>query len=164
MHTKCLGPDRLRAVSQLTSLAAFRHWQFRPSDKLISSRKDRRALRLHHAADTKFHTTQQRDSAATCSAALADDYLPSPPPPGPQRALGVDYGRRQVGLAISTLGLAPRPLPFLRGAGYQGAGFMETAQGVVDAAVAGGALRCGSPFPARIRRRGAFAQAARRAE
>lgn len=27
------------------------------------------------------------------------------------KALGVDYGRRLIGLAVSTLGLAPRPLP-----------------------------------------------------
>ena len=32
-----------------------------------------------------------------------------------QRALGLDYGRRVVGLAVSTLGLAPRPLEGLLG-------------------------------------------------
>ena len=34
----------------------------------------------------------------------------SEPPRPLGRALGVDYGRRGVGLAVSTLGLAPRPL------------------------------------------------------
>ena len=31
------------------------------------------------------------------------------------RALGVDYGRRNVGLAVSSLGLAPRTMPALPG-------------------------------------------------
>lgn len=62
----------------------------------------------------------------------------SPPPTAKrlQRALGVDYGRRQIGLAVSTLGLAPRPLPFIRGTGYLG--MMDNAQAVVDAAVTQG--------------------------
>jgi hypothetical protein len=43
---------------------------------------------------------------------------PKPPPPPrrlPSRALGVDYGRRLIGLAVSTMGLAPRPLPPIPG-------------------------------------------------
>ena len=55
------------------------------------------------------------------------------PPPPPRRALGVDYGRKQVGLAVSTLGLAPRPLTNLRGGGLEM--LMVVAQGVLDAAV-----------------------------
>lgn len=38
-------------------------------------------------------------------------------PACPQRALGIDYGRQRIGVAISTLGLAPRPLSPLRGGG-----------------------------------------------
>ena len=46
---------------------------------------------------------------------------PAPNPTGSRpahqvrRALGLDYGRRVVGLAVSTLGLAPRPLEGLPG-------------------------------------------------
>ncbi|KAL6780042.1 hypothetical protein ACKKBF_B14650 [Auxenochlorella protothecoides x Auxenochlorella symbiontica] len=35
----------------------------------------------------------------------------------PTRSLGVDYGRRNLGLAVSTHGLAPRPLPPLSARG-----------------------------------------------
>ena len=34
-----------------------------------------------------------------------------------QRALGVDYGRKHIGVAVSTLGLAPRPLQYIKGGG-----------------------------------------------
>lgn len=59
---------------------------------------------------------------------------PPPPPPAPRRALGVDYGRKFIGLAVSTLGLAPRPLMNMRGGGLEK--LMELAHGIVDAAVA----------------------------
>lgn len=51
-----------------------------------------------------------------------------------RRALGVDYGRRHIGVAVSTLGLAPRPLQFIRGGGI--VELMRMAQDVVDVAVA----------------------------
>lgn len=51
-----------------------------------------------------------------------------------QRALGVDYGRRHIGVAVSNLGLAPRPLQFIRGGGI--VELMRIAQDVVDVAVA----------------------------
>ena len=67
---------------------------------------------------------------------------PPPPPPSPprapQRALGVDYGRKHIGLAVSTLGLAPRPLMNMRGGGLDV--LMQLAQGIVDAAVTEGKL------------------------
>lgn len=50
-----------------------------------------------------------------------------------QRALGVDYGRRHIGVAVSNLGLAPRPLQFIRGGGI--VELMRVAQDVVDVAV-----------------------------
>jgi hypothetical protein len=61
---------------------------------------------------------------------------PPPPPPAPRRALGVDYGRKFIGLAVSTLGLAPRPLMNMRGGGLDM--LMELAQGIVDAALTEG--------------------------
>lgn len=51
-----------------------------------------------------------------------------------RRALGVDYGRRHIGVAVSNLGLAPRPLQFIRGGGI--VELMRMAQDVVDVAVA----------------------------
>jgi hypothetical protein len=59
---------------------------------------------------------------------------PPPPPPAPRRALGVDYGRKFIGLAVSTLGLAPRPIMNMRGGGLDM--LMELAQGIVDTAIA----------------------------
>ena len=50
-----------------------------------------------------------------------------------RRALGVDYGRRHIGVAVSTLGLAPRPLQFIRGGGI--VELMRMAQDVVDVAL-----------------------------
>jgi hypothetical protein len=70
------------------------------------------------------------------AAAASPQSAPPPPPPPPRRALGVDYGRKQIGLAVSTMGLAPRPLSNLRGGGL--AMLMQVAQGVVDAALAEG--------------------------
>jgi len=63
-----------------------------------------------------------------------------PPPQVLQRALGVDYGRRQIGLAVSTLGLAPRPLPFLPARGQDTV--LMTAQSVVQTALAEREQRC----------------------
>ena len=60
----------------------------------------------------------------------------SPPPPPARRALGVDYGRKHIGLAVSTLGLAPRPMSNMRGGGLDM--LMQMAQGVIDAALAEG--------------------------
>ncbi|KAI7836156.1 hypothetical protein COHA_009986 [Chlorella ohadii] len=62
-------------------------------------------------------------AAAAWSESDSDDgWQPgaSPPPASSQaqqvqRALGLDYGRRVVGLAVSTLGFAPRPLDGLPG-------------------------------------------------
>lgn len=50
-----------------------------------------------------------------------------------QRALGVDYGRRHIGVAVSTLGLAPRPMQFIRGGDITE--IMRMAQDVVDVAI-----------------------------
>lgn len=61
-------------------------------------------------------------AAAWSDSASDDDTQPgsTPQPPSSpahqvQRALGLDYGRRVVGLAVSTLGFAPRPLDGLPG-------------------------------------------------
>lgn len=51
-----------------------------------------------------------RSSSSSSSGAAA-----RPPPVTVSRALGVDYGRRLIGLAVSTLGLAPRTLPPMPG-------------------------------------------------
>ena len=53
----------------------------------------------------------RRAARSACSSAGGA----SPPARRVQRALGLDYGRRVVGLAVSTLGLAPRPLEGLPG-------------------------------------------------
>jgi putative Holliday junction resolvase len=53
-------------------------------------------------------------------------------PACPQRALGIDYGRQRIGVAISTLGLAPRPLSPLRGGGLDEV--YAIAQQVIDLA------------------------------
>lgn len=50
-----------------------------------------------------------------------------------QRALGLDYGRRVVGLAVSTLGLAPRPLEGVPGCA-SAADQLATASAVLDVA------------------------------
>jgi len=77
--------------------------------------------------------------------------------PGPaallQRALGVDYGRRQIGLAVSTLGIAPRPLSGIRAGGLDV--LMQMAQDVIDAAIresaiCNGTLLCISFFLPRM--------------
>lgn len=54
-------------------------------------------------------------------------------PPTVRKALGVDYGRRRIGLAVSTLGLAPRPLGTLPGGGYTE--ILRMATEVVDVAL-----------------------------
>lgn len=59
-------------------------------------------------------------AAAWADSGSDDDVQPGPSlSPSPahqvQRALGLDYGRRVVGLAVSTLGFAPRPLDGLPG-------------------------------------------------
>lgn len=54
--------------------------------------------------------------------------------PRATRALGVDYGRRYIGLAVSSLGLAPRPLKNIAAGGYSE--IMRMARDVVEAAVA----------------------------
>ncbi len=51
-----------------------------------------------------------------------------------RRALGVDYGRVHIGVAVSNLGIAPRPLQFIRGGGI--VELMRMANDVVDVAVA----------------------------
>ena len=51
-----------------------------------------------------------------------------------RRALGVDYGRVHIGVAVSNLGIAPRPLNFIRGGGI--VELMRMANDVVDVAVA----------------------------
>lgn len=51
-----------------------------------------------------------------------------------RRALGVDYGRVHIGVAVSNLGIAPRPLQFIRGGGI--VELMRMANDVVDLAVA----------------------------
>jgi hypothetical protein len=48
------------------------------------------------------------------------------------KALGVDYGRKKVGLAVSTMGFAPRPLPALMRSGQET--IAEVAQSVVQVA------------------------------
>ena len=53
------------------------------------------------------------------------------------RALGVDYGRRQIGLAVSTMGIAPRPLPPLANDGINTQ--LTSARAIVDQARAQGA-------------------------
>lgn len=50
-----------------------------------------------------------------------------------RRALGVDYGRKHIGVAVSTMGWAPRPLQFIRGGGI--VELMRMAQDVVDVAM-----------------------------
>ncbi|KAL4520302.1 hypothetical protein Ndes2526B_g01172 [Nannochloris sp. 'desiccata'] len=89
---------------------------------------------------------------------------PPPPPPAPRRALGVDYGRKFIGLAVSTLGLAPRPLMNMRGGGLEK--LMELAHGIVDAAVAEScdAIVIGLPVTSQgsIRRRQTDSQQGRR--
>ncbi len=50
-----------------------------------------------------------------------------------QRALGLDYGRRVVGLAVSTLGLAPRPLEGVPGCA-SAADQLATASAVLEVA------------------------------
>jgi len=50
-----------------------------------------------------------------------------------QRAVGIDYGRRHIGVAVSTMGLAPRPLQYIRGGGLLE--IMRMSQDVVDVAV-----------------------------
>lgn len=78
-------------------------------------------------------------NAIHCVAAssIPDDNNHSPPPPMKlQRALGVDYGRKFVGLAVSTLGFAPRPLKPLPGRGYEA--IMQLADEVLQAALAEG--------------------------
>jgi hypothetical protein len=71
------------------------------------------------------------------SADGADRREPRATPSRPQRALGVDYGRRHIGLAVSTLGLAPRPLQSVSASGGVSE-MMRWAQEVLDAAVAEG--------------------------
>jgi putative Holliday junction resolvase len=50
-----------------------------------------------------------------------------------QRALGIDYGRRHIGVAVSTMGLAPRPLTYIRGGGLLE--IMRMSEDVVNVAV-----------------------------
>lgn len=70
----------------------------------------------------------QRWALAAYSASLEDS-----PAQHVQRALGLDYGRRVVGLAVSTLGLAPRPLDGLPGCA-SAADQLATASAVLEVA------------------------------
>lgn len=96
----------------------------------------RRAPRAAYILQPRIYTRHNCRAPAPCAAATSPQAAPPPPPPPPRRALGVDYGRKCIGLAVSTMGLAPRPLSNLRGGGIQM--LMQTAQGVVDAALAEG--------------------------
>lgn len=96
-------------------------------------------LKRPNTAQNIFKSSNLNQSARRI-APLASNNENSPPPPppppvpAPRRALGVDYGRKFIGLAVSTLGLAPRPLINMRGGGLDM--LMELAQGIVDAAIA----------------------------
>lgn len=59
----------------------------------------------------------KRPAAATAAVAANITNIPNQHLASPQRALGIDYGRQRIGVAVSTLGLAPRPLSSLRGGG-----------------------------------------------
>lgn len=52
-----------------------------------------------------------------------------------RRALGVDYGKRNVGLAVSTLGLSPKPLTVLHHGGNQGRSRAQLASLLLDRAL-----------------------------
>jgi hypothetical protein len=91
---------------------------------------------------TRFYSTRSRSRIVPFASINENSSAPPPPPPrpppppAPRRALGVDYGRKFIGLAVSTLGLAPRPLVNMRGGGLDI--LMELAQGIIDAAVTEG--------------------------
>jgi hypothetical protein len=90
-------------TQQLTSLTALRLTQPLPTytrSHHVAARLPTPAWRVHIMAATGVEDTNSTKFGA----------------PSLRRALGIDYGRRQVGLAISTLGLAPRPLQFVNGA------------------------------------------------
>lgn len=92
------------------------------------------SLRAFRAAGRRPSDPRRRDKQTTSPPAAAVASAAWPPEerqegrrPGSgsparqvQRALGLDYGRRVVGLAVSTLGLAPRPLEGLPGCGLDG--------------------------------------------
>ncbi len=110
-----VGPPRVQrpvslrefAPACISSCAA--HTQLQRSEGRV-----RRPVAQHRLAAAAAAAWSESDSDDGWQSAAS-----SPPPSSPahqvQRALGLDYGRRVVGLAVSTLGFAPRPLDGLPG-------------------------------------------------
>lgn len=99
---------------------------------------------LRHQTSCKKFTADHRSHLVVPIKASLDDGIPSnnsfrqrQPIPSFTRALGVDYGSRQIGMAISTLGLAPRPLQHLQGARNL-VDMMSAAQDIVNLALSEG--------------------------
>lgn len=113
IHPGCYS---LHSNSILANHLLRHHWHIRQS------------LRISSRAPCSQFTSLVLAAAVVCVA--------SPSPPPSRRALGVDYGRKQIGLAVSTLGLAPRPMANMRGGGIDM--LMQMAQGIIDAAQAEG--------------------------
>jgi hypothetical protein len=116
----------------ITSLSCLLHGHVSNLKQLKSPYKKSSTIYSTHSRSLQVPFASNNEN----SSAPPPPLPPRPPPPAPRRALGVDYGRKFIGLAVSTLGLAPRPLMNMRGGGLDI--LMELAQGVIDVAVSEG--------------------------
>lgn len=128
----------LTALSQVLT-ASPAHW--RPSQlatwRLPSLRQFVDGRTITQSCPSAGNSEQRHPAARQqqpCALAASSGYPEGSPGQQVQRALGLDYGRRVVGLAVSTLGLAPRPLDGVPGCA-SAADVLATAQAVLEVAM-----------------------------